>query len=79
MSGIYAPDGSYKVTVNSLGVVDDTGEVIFPENYAISAVTRDGNGNLLTMTKTDGTTSWVQTITRDANGNLATQSQWVRQ
>lgn len=61
------------------GVKDSTGAIIYPDSYAISAVTRDASGNLLTETRTDGTTSWVRTITRDANGNLATQSRWVRQ
>lgn len=62
-----------------VGVVDSTGAVIYPDSYATSATTRDTAGNLLTMTITDGTTSWVQTITRDASGNLSAMSKWVRQ
>ena len=59
------------------GSVDSDGGLI-PANYAISAVTRDASGNLLTQTITDGADSWMQTITRDVDGNLATMSQWVR-
>lgn len=70
---------SFGALVTSGGVPDSTGAPINPDNMAITAVTRDGDGNLLTMTITDGTSSWVQTITRDANGNLATQSVWVKQ
>jgi len=61
------------------GVKDSTGAVIYPDSMRTSAVTRDASGNLLTMTKTDGTNTWVYTITRDANGYFASDTLWVRQ
>ncbi|MDR6954110.1 hypothetical protein J2X65_003478 [Ancylobacter sp. 3268] len=60
-------------------VKDDTGALLYPDDCAVTAVTRDANGNLLKQTISDGTTSWVQTITRDANGNLSAVSKWERQ
>ncbi|QIB34734.1 hypothetical protein [Ancylobacter pratisalsi] len=62
-----------------IGVLDDTGVMIYPDSYAVTAVTRDPAYNLLTTTISDGSTTWVQTITRDAAGNFATVSRWVRQ
>ncbi|MDQ0510867.1 hypothetical protein [Ancylobacter amanitiformis] len=44
-----------------------------------TSYTRDANGNVLTVSKTDGINTWVQTVTRDANGNVLTVSAWVRQ
>lgn len=62
-----------------LGVLDDTGTVIYPDSLPMTGATYDVNGNPLTMTKSDGTHSWVMTFTWDANGNLLTQSVWERQ
>ncbi|GLK85673.1 hypothetical protein [Ancylobacter defluvii] len=58
---------------------DSTGALFYPDDCAVTAVTRDASGNLLTQTISDGTTSWVQTITRDANGNMSALSKWERQ
>ncbi|QIB32627.1 hypothetical protein [Ancylobacter pratisalsi] len=62
-----------------IGVLDDTGVMIYPDSYEVTAVTRDPAGNLLTKTISDGSTTWVQTVTRDASGNFSTVSRWVRQ
>lgn len=80
MASQFPADGTVAPLVGAVnGVADSTGAIIYPDSYAISDVTRDASGNLLTETRTDGTTSWVRTITRDANGNLSTMSKWVRQ
>lgn len=64
----------------SLGVMDNTGELIYPDSMPTTDVTRDAAGNLLTMTKSNGENTWVYTITRDANGNFASDGDgWVRQ
>ncbi|MBS7546260.1 hypothetical protein [Ancylobacter oerskovii] len=60
-------------------VKDSTGALMYPDDCAVTAVTRDASGNMLTQTISDGTTSWVQTITRDANGNMSAVSKWERQ
>lgn len=62
-----------------LGVLDDTGAVIYPDSLPMTGATYDVDGNPLTMTKTDGTDSWVMTFTWDGSGNLLTQSVWERQ
>jgi hypothetical protein len=80
VSGLVLGAGSAIIgKVMSGGVLDATGTIIFPESMAITAVTRDAVGNLLTMTRSDGANSWVQTITRDAGGNISTKSRWVKQ
>lgn len=61
------------------GVRDNTGTVFNPDSCAMTGATYDADGNLLTMTKSDGVNTWVMTYTWDANGNLATVSLWVRQ
>ena len=60
-------------------IKDSTGALFYPDDCAVTAVTRDTAGNLLTTTISDGTTSWVQTITRDASGNMSALSKWERQ
>lgn len=61
------------------GVTDSTGAVIYPDSMPTIGATYDANDNLLTMTKTDGTHTWVKTWTWDASNRFTSDTAWVRQ
>lgn len=89
MSGVYADDGSMRVTLVSgdgvslgsiqFGVVDSTGNIIFPDSMSQTAATYNTDNLPLTITISDGTNTWVKTFTWDTNGNSITKSKWVKQ
>jgi len=70
---------SNPLQVAGLGVRDSTGVMIVPADMATTNQTFDADGNVLTTTISDGTTSWVRTITRDGSGRVIAISKWVRQ
>jgi hypothetical protein len=48
------------------------------DSLASNTSDRDGSGNLLSESRTDGTNTWTQTYTRDANGDITATSAWVK-
>ena len=65
------------VTFAQIVVTDSTGSYVaidsLPKTYG-----RDGSGNVMTVTATDGTNTWVKTYTRDGSGNVTAESRWVK-
>jgi len=72
-----ASTGEFSATFDAEGNIATS-----TETYASATITTTygyTDGNLTTLTATDGTDEWVQTLTYDDDGNLESISEWVLQ